>query len=70
MPYSTVRKIIYFYPYKINRLQKLRYTDHQKRLTFALTFLPTMEVDSDWPWVILWGAEAHFYLNKTVNTQN
>lgn len=74
MPYSTVwkivRKIIHFYPYKISRVQELLYTDHDKRLTFALTFLARMEVDDAWPWKILWGDEAHFYLNGTVNTQN
>ena len=73
MPYSTVwkilRKIIHFYSYKINYLQELRYTDHQKQLTFALAFLAKMEVDGDWPWKILWGDEAHFYLNGFVNTK-
>ncbi|KFM67194.1 hypothetical protein X975_24756, partial [Stegodyphus mimosarum] len=29
-----------------------------------------MEVDAAWPWKILWGDEAHFYLNGTMNTQN
>ena len=49
IPWKILRKIIHFYPYKMNCLQKLRYTDHQKRLTFALTFLARMEVDADWP---------------------
>ncbi|KFM77225.1 hypothetical protein X975_20207, partial [Stegodyphus mimosarum] len=74
MPYSTVwkilRKIINFYPYKISRVEELLYPDHDKQLTFALTFLVRMEVDAACLWKILWGDKAHFYLNGTVNTQN
>lgn len=74
MPYATVwkilRKTLHFYPYKISRVQALHITDPDKRLTFALTFLARMEIDNDWPWNILWGDEAHFYLNGSVNTQN
>ncbi|GFX82889.1 uncharacterized protein TNCV_2958451 [Trichonephila clavipes] len=29
-----------------------------------------MTVDLSWPWNILWGNEAHFYLNGIVNTYN
>ena len=74
MPYNTVwknlRKIIHFYSCKINRLQKLHYTYHQKRLTFALTFPARMEVDVYWLWKIIWGDQPHFYLIGTVDTQN
>jgi hypothetical protein len=70
MPYSTVwkilRKIIHFYPYKISQVKELHNNDHDKRLSFALTFLAGMEVDNAWPWKILRENEAHFYLNGTV----
>ena len=73
MPYNTLwkilRKVIYFYPFEINCLE-LRNFDNQKRLVFALTFLAKMEVDDNWSWKILWGDEALFYQNGTVNAQN
>jgi hypothetical protein len=74
IPYATVRKvlrkIIQFYPYKISRHQQLIPGDSQKRVDFALMFLARMDVDDAFPWKILWGDEAHFYMNGTVNTQN
>lgn len=68
--WKVLRKVLKFYPYKISRLQELKPNDTATRLTFALTFLARMEVDDTWPWKILWGDEAHFYLNGDVNTQN
>ncbi|GFW33253.1 uncharacterized protein TNCV_2859311 [Trichonephila clavipes] len=33
-------------------------------------FLARLEVDSEWPWNILWTDEAPFHLNGSVNTHN
>lgn len=41
-------------------MQELRHTNYDKRFTFALTFLATIEVIDAWPWEILWGDEAYF----------
>lgn len=70
--YSTVWKVLWkitqFNRYKISRVQELRHTGHDKRLTLALTFLAKMEVEDTWTVKILWGDEIN--LNEIVNTQN
>ena len=72
--YSTVqnilRKMMYFFPFRIRYNQQLLPIDSEKRLTFALTFLARIKVNVSWVWQILWNDETHFHLNGTVNTHN
>ncbi|GBM86178.1 hypothetical protein AVEN_48190-1 [Araneus ventricosus] len=69
-PVSTVRKILrnimQCYPFKIMHVQELVPADLPKREAFALQFLSRMEVDTAWPWNILWTDEAHFHLQSSV----
>ncbi|GFU63903.1 uncharacterized protein TNCV_4204201 [Trichonephila clavipes] len=44
--------------------------DFETRHLFSLQFLARLEVDSEWPWNILWTDEAPFHLNGSVNTHN
>ncbi|GFR28114.1 uncharacterized protein TNCT_296991 [Trichonephila clavata] len=46
---------------------KLKHSDWDKRLTFALSFLAMMEVDDDFPWEIPFRNEPYFYLDDSVN---
>ena len=74
MPLSTVLKILHnvlrYYPYKLQNVQKLLPHDFETRHRFSLQFLARLEVDSEWPWNILWTDEAHFHLDGSVNTHN
>ncbi|GFX70946.1 uncharacterized protein TNCV_1689291 [Trichonephila clavipes] len=51
-------------------MQTLKPQDEKTRLQIACLFLARMEVDDAWPWKILWSDEAHFYLDRAMNTQN
>ncbi|GFT69587.1 uncharacterized protein TNCV_1298191 [Trichonephila clavipes] len=72
MPYFPVRhimcKILNFYPYVIQAVQQLKPHDTDTRKTFVLEFLARMVVDDSMPWNILWAEEAHFHLNRQVNS--
>ncbi|GBN54343.1 hypothetical protein AVEN_211422-1 [Araneus ventricosus] len=74
MPYSTVRKILRrilnFYPYKIEHVNLLQDGDSDVGTTFALEFLARIVVDVTWSWNILWSDEVHFCLNGHVNIHN
>jgi hypothetical protein len=74
LPRSTVhtvmRNILRYYPYKLQFVQKLLTHDFETRQRFSLQFLARFEVDTEWPWNILWTDEAHFHLDGSVNTHN
>ncbi|GFV06662.1 uncharacterized protein TNCV_2949841 [Trichonephila clavipes] len=74
LPRSTVqkimRKILRYYPYKLQFVQELLPHDFETRHLFSLQFLARLEVDPEWPWNILWTDEAHFHLDGSVNTHN
>ncbi|GBO28837.1 hypothetical protein AVEN_210006-1 [Araneus ventricosus] len=67
IPVSTVRKnlrnIMQCYPFKITHVQELVPTDLPK-------LEARMEVNSTWPWNILWTHKLHFHLQGSINTQN
>ena len=44
--------------------------DQNKCLNFAINFLVRIVVHNEWPWNILWPNEAHFTLDRAVNSQN
>ena len=72
--YSTVqnilRHILRYYPYKLQFVKELLPHDFESRHLFSLEFLDRLEVDSEWPWNILWTDEVHFHLDGSVNTHN
>ncbi|GFW75300.1 transposable element tc3 transposase [Trichonephila clavipes] len=74
LPRSTVqkimRKILRYYPYKLQLVQELLPHDFETRHLFSLQFLTRLEVDPEWPWNILRTDEAHFHLDGSVNTHN
>ncbi|GFW02944.1 uncharacterized protein TNCV_683701 [Trichonephila clavipes] len=74
LPRSTVQKImrniLRYYPYKLQLVQETLPHDFKTRHMFSLQFLPRLEVDSEWPWNILWADDAHFHLDDSVNTLN
>lgn len=74
MPRSTVqsiiRRILRYYPYKLQLVQELLPHDFDSRHLFSLQFLARLHVDSEWPWNILWTDEANFHLDGSVNTHN
>ncbi|GFS74582.1 transposable element tc3 transposase [Trichonephila clavipes] len=67
MPRSTVQKImrnpLRYYPYKLQFVQELLPQDFETRHLFSLQFLARLEVDTEWPWNILWTDEAQFHLD-------
>ena len=69
MAWKILGKNIHFHSYKISRAQELFYVDNDKWFAFVPTFLTSMEVDENQEWKILWGDQAHFYLNESVNAQ-
>ncbi|GFY25148.1 transposable element tc3 transposase [Trichonephila clavipes] len=42
----------------------------QKIMRNTSSFLARLQVDPEWPWNILWTDEAHFHLDRSVNTHN
>lgn len=68
--HKILRKILHFYRFKITLAQELHSADLLAWQTFAVEFLASMEVDNEWPWNNLWIDEAHFNLQRYVNTQN
>lgn len=58
------------FPYKIQLTQKLKPTDHGKRLEFANWMLSKKDDDPDFFSKIFFSDEAHFHLNGKVNKQN
>ncbi|GFT18129.1 uncharacterized protein TNCV_182971 [Trichonephila clavipes] len=66
MPYSTVRhimrKILNFYPHKIQAVHQLKPHDPSTHKTFMVEFLLRMEVGDSQSWNMLWTDEALFIL--------
>lgn len=58
------------FPYKIQIVQKIRPTDYQKRLDFAMSLQQKVEEDPDFIHKLIMSDEAHFTLNGFVNKQN
>lgn len=48
----------------------LRHMDHDKRLSFAHTFLARMDMDVAWPLKFLWEGKTFCFLNECANAQN
>ena len=74
LSWSTMQKILKSslkgYPYKKIFVQQLNSADSEKRLNFVAIFLASIFVDNEWSWNILWSDEAHFTLDRAVNSQN
>ncbi|GFX19754.1 hypothetical protein TNCV_2076611 [Trichonephila clavipes] len=67
--WKVLRRFLLYYPNKISRLCELKYTDCDKRLTFALSFLARMEVDDGFPCKFYGRDEAYVYLGNTKFTE-
>ena len=61
--------VLQLYPYKMSSNQELLPGNGATQLDISLIFLARMQVDTIWPWQILWSDEARFHLNGRMNTR-
>jgi hypothetical protein len=68
--HRITRNVLGLHPYRLRRVQELKFTDHGARLSFALKCLNYMGSNDNWLKNIFWTDEAHFHLHGSVNTHN